>query len=261
MTKLETISHNEKAAYQLADREQWRDAAKVLLSVARTEPRKIARWLVIAQWQRQGGDPRAAAKTLNSALNLITSKRPRLPEDELLAMLVVLTECHLESQNWEDAITTGREVLECVPHHHYGQELLATALLQAGELEEAETIMRDLVMQSPRDPLHRLRLASLLQLQGKLGEATREFERIVDLHPDFALLSDAHEALEVLDRMQTQQVLVLASEQLGFRRHLENDIEDALDSLNFHLSESGVDSLKSMIWDGSFAPETPLRLH
>jgi tetratricopeptide (TPR) repeat protein len=260
MTNSETIAASENAAKNLAEREQWRDAAKELLRAARAEPGNAARWLQIAQWQRQSGDARSAASTLRTALRLNKKSAQRTPEDDI-ALHQALAEAHLETQNWEEAITVCQALLKLAPRHHFAQELLATALLQSGKLDEAERVMRGLIAQSPRDPLHRLRLATLLQLQGRLGEATREFERIIELHPDFALAADAHDAVETLDRMQTQQVLVLASEQLAFRRRLETDLDGALESLNFHLSESGYDSLKNMIWDGSLTPETPLRLH
>jgi tetratricopeptide (TPR) repeat protein len=261
MTNSESIAASEDAAKNLAEREQWRDAAKALLRAAKAEPGNAARWLQIAQWQRQSGDAKSAASTLQTALRLNHKKSARLAASENIALHQALAEVHLEAQDWDKAIAVCHALLDLMPRHHFAQELLATALLQAGRLGEAEQVMRDLIAQSPRDPLHRLRLATLLQLQGKLGDATREFERIIELHPEFALAAEAREAVETLDRMQTQQVLMLASEQLTFRRHLETDIEGALASLNFHLSESGYDSLKNTIWDGSLAPETPLRLH
>jgi tetratricopeptide (TPR) repeat protein len=255
----ETIAASEDAAKNLAEREQWRDAAKELLRAARAEPQNLGRWLQIAQWQRQSGDAKSAAQTLQTALRL-HKKNTRLAADDA-ALRQALAEAYLEAQNWEEAIVACRALLKMSPSHHFAQEILATALLQAGDLSEAENVMRDLMTQSPRDPLHRLRLATLLQLQGKLGAATREFERVLDLHPDFALANEAREAVETLDRMQTQQVLMMASEQLAFRRHLEDDLIGALEVLGFYLTESGEDSLRHIIWDGSFPSETPTLLH
>jgi tetratricopeptide (TPR) repeat protein len=268
MTNSQTIAASEAAAKNLAEREQWAKAAKALLRAAKAEPGNAARWLQIASWQRQSGDAKSAVQTLETALRLnakLNQKKssestPLAPVDDL-ALRVALAETHLESQNWDDAAAACQAILKIEPRHHFAQELLATAWLQSGKLDDAENVMRSLIVQSPRDPLHRLRLATLLQLQGKLGEALIEFERVIDLHPDFVLAAEARDAVETLDRMQTQQVLVLASEQLTFRRLLETDLEAALASLNFHLSESGEDSLRHMIWDGSFTPETPIRFH
>ena len=121
--------------------------------------------------------------------------------------------------------------------------------------------MRALLTISPLDPLHRLRLATLLQLQGKLGEATREFERTIEMHGHMPIVAEAYGALENLERMQTQQVLMLASERLDFRRLLETDIIEALDSLGFYLSEGACESLQHTIWDGSFFEEEAPRVH
>lgn len=264
MVDIDPVVANENAAQVLADAQLWLEAASALTRAARAEPANIARWLKIAQWQRQCGEARLAAKTLQTALRLNRknkNSRSRLQPDDDAVLLQTLAEVHLEAQNWEDAIAVCNLLIEASSQHHYAQEMVATALLQSGRMDEAEAVMRNLIAQSPRDPLHRLRLATLLQLQGKLGDATREFERVIHLHPDFALAAEAREAVENLDRMQTQQILLLASEQLAFRRQLESDMESALEILNFHLSESGYDSLKHMIWDGSIASEPPLRFH
>ena len=264
MTLHETITASENQARGLAEKEQWREAARELLRAAKAEPRNTARWLQIAAWQRQSGDAKTAAQTLQTALRLNNNNKKKstlLPPDDSTALRQALAEAHLEAQNWDEAMSVCRALLEISPHHHFAQELLATALLQSGNLSESETVMRNLILQSPRDPLHRLRLATLLQLQGRLGDSTREFERVLGLHPEFALAGEAHEAVETLDRMQTQQVLIMASEQFSFRRELETDMESALETLGFYLSESGRDSLKHLIWDGSLTSESPTRLH
>jgi tetratricopeptide (TPR) repeat protein len=257
MTPTETIAASEDAAKNLAEQQQWREAARRLLRAAKAEPHNTARWLQIASWQRQSGDARLAASTLQTALRLNAKNK----DVEDLSLRQALIEAHLEAQSWIEAATACRALLKISPRHHFAQEMLATALLQAGNLVEAETVMRDLMSQSPRDPLHRLRLATLLQLQGKLGESNREFERVIHLHPHFPLQSEAREAVETLDRMQTQQVLIMASEQLAFRRQLETDMTGALEMLGFHLSESGEDSLRHIISDGVPATETLVRFH
>ena len=257
----ETIAAGEHAAQDLAERQQWRDAAKALLRVAKAQPRKLERWLQIAQWQRQGGNAREAAETLETALRLNARKSKPLSSRGELELRQALCEAHLESQNWDAAIEACKSLLEIAPGHHFVREMLATAYLQTGELPLAEQVMRALLQDSPRDPFHRLRLATLLQLQGKLGDATREFERVLFLYPDFPLAAEARDALETLDRMQTQQVLIMASEQLTFRRELETDMNSALEALGFYLSESGFDSLKHIIADGEPGNEPRSFIH
>jgi hypothetical protein len=48
-------------------------------------------------------------------------------------------------------------------------------------------MMQELLQMSPRDPLHRLRYATLLQLQGRSGDALREFQLVLQLYPDAPL--------------------------------------------------------------------------
>ena len=259
-SELRTATENQ--ARDLAERECWREAARELLRVAKAEPRDAARWLQIAQWQRQSGDAIAAAQTLETALKLNGRKRgATLDESDSLALWQALAEAWLEAQNWSACQAACEILLQLSPRHHFAMEILATALLQSGAIASAENVMRELLQLSPFDPLHRLRLATLLQLQGKLGESTREFERVIDMHRSFPILEEAREALETLERMQTQQVLMLASERLDFRRHLETDLDGALETLGFYLSDNGRESLQHMIWDGSFSDESAPRLH
>ncbi len=259
-SELRTATENQ--ARDLAERQRWREAARELLRVAKAEPRDTSRWLQIAQWQRQSGDILAAAQTLETALKLNGRKRSKaLDERDSIALWLALAEAQLEAQNWSACLKSCEVLLKLSPRHHFGMEILATALLQSGDPAAAEKVMRELLQLSPFDPLHRLRLATLLQLQGKLGASALEFERVIDIHRDAPILEEAREALETLERMQTQQILMLASERLDFRRHLEDDMESALETLGFHLSENGRESLQHMIWDGSFSDEATPRLH
>ena len=109
--------------------------------------------------------------------------------------------------------------------------------------------MARLLLISPRDPLHRLKLATLLQLQGQLGASSREFQRVLETHGDFPFAADAADAVEALDRLQTQQILMMAAEQNHFRLKLERQFDTALAEGGFHLSEAGRESLRHMVAD------------
>jgi tetratricopeptide (TPR) repeat protein len=142
-------------------------------------------------------------------------------------------EIALKDQSWDDCIAACHSLLQLDPRHHFAQETLATALLQLGQVEEAIAAVRRLLEISPRDPLHRLRFATLLQMQGRPGESLREFERIAAMYPDAPFSDDAREAVENLERLQTQQILLMAAEQDTFR--------------GFYLTENGFESLRQMI--------------
>ncbi len=153
----------------------------------------------------------------------------------------------LETQNWEACLAACRALLRLDNRHHFAQETLVTALLQSGETEAATTAVRRLLEISPRDPLHRLRLATLLQMGGKPGDSLREFERISAMYPEAPFSGDAQEAIENLDRLQTQQILLMAAEQDSFRWQLERDTEATLEENGFYLTENGYESLRQMI--------------
>jgi tetratricopeptide (TPR) repeat protein len=156
-------------------------------------------------------------------------------------------ESSLKTQSWNECIKACEKLLTLDPKHHFAQETLATALLQLGQVPEAVSAIQRLLQLSPRDPLHRLRFATLLQMEGKHGESLREFERIVAMYPDAPFTPDAQEAIETLDRLQTSQILLLASERNEFRWQLEREPKVALEENGFYLSDNGFEILCQMI--------------
>ena len=156
-------------------------------------------------------------------------------------------ESDLQQQNWDECIEACRSLLQLDPRHHFAQETLATALLQIGETDAATQAVRRLLELSPRDPMHRLRYATMLQMQDQFGPAAREFERITLMYPDAPFALDALEAIENLDRMQTSQILMLAAEHNEFRWRLEREMTELLEEQEFYLSENAAESLRQMI--------------
>lgn len=243
MSNEESIEIWDAEAEKLAERQRWAAAARVLSRAAKAEPHQPARWVQIAEWQVQDGDVVAAIRTLERALKLNDEAIARIP------LLLALAETHLGAQNWDDGALACHEILKVEPRHHAALELLATAFLQTNQLPQAAEVMERLLLISPRDPLHRLKLATLMQLQGALGASSREFQRVLETHGDFPFAGDASEAVEALDRLQTQQILMMAAEQNQFRLKLERHFDAALAEGGFHLSESGRESLRHMVAD------------
>lgn len=244
-------------AATLAGREQWKAAARVLKRAAQAVPHDAARWKQVAEWQVQSGDIRAAIRTLEQALKLNLDSTATLRIELWLA----LAETHLAGQNWELGAQACGEILRLSPRHHAALELLATTCLQTNQLDAAIEAIELLLLISPRDPLHRLKLATLLQLQGRLGESSQEFQRVLELYPTMPFSEDAEEAVEALDRLQTQQILMMASEQTTFRLKLERAFDMALAEGGFHLSDNGRESLRHMVADVNFDSPIPPRLH
>lgn len=141
-------------------------------------------------------------------------------------------------------------MLELQPRNHFALEMLATALLYDGQPKDAAHVMRQLLTLSPRDPLHRLKLATLLHLQGALGESLVEFQRVVNAYPDAPFTQEAQEAIEALDRIQIQHILARFTEQTDFNHALQGEFDETLDDEGYHLSDSGLESLRHMLADG-----------
>ena len=175
-------------------------------------------------------------------MNAFSSATPKNIE-----LMRARAESHLHAQNWDDCIASCRELLKLDPRHHFAQETLATALLQIGETAAAVAAVKRLLEISPRDPMHRLRYATMLQMQDQFGLAAREFERIALMYPDSPFVPDALEAIENLDRMQTSQILMMAAEHDEFRWKLERDMTELLEEQDFYLSENAAESLRQMI--------------
>ena len=175
-------------------------------------------------------------------MNVTSSATPKCIE-----LMRARAESSLKSQNWDECIENCHLLLKLAPRHHFAQETLATALLQVGQTKAAVAAVKRLLEISPRDPMHRLRYATMLQMQDRFGEAAREFERITLMYPDAPFSPDAREAIENLDRMQTSQILMMAAEHDEFRWRLERDMNELLEEQGFYLSENAAESLRQMI--------------
>lgn len=264
------IARLEQQANALADERKWHDAAKVLSRIAQKTPADTSRWIQIARWQREARDFSAAAQTLQRALEEHDKAQPQSStrltnatvSSDTQRLWLALCETQAEAQNWAECVAACRSLLHLAPRHHAAREILATALLHQEHLAESENVLRELLQLSPRDPLHRLKLATLLQMQGRSGEALREFQRVVETYPEAPFANEAHEAIELLDNLQMQQLLMRAGEQPVFQQQMQNALDQTLSENGFHLTDEGRESLRHMMSDGRLAPETPrVRVH
>jgi tetratricopeptide (TPR) repeat protein len=180
----------------------------------------------------------------------------------MAALWQALAEAQWDARSWEGCIGACTRFLELQPRSLPVLEMQATALLQAGQPEQSMKVMQELLRLSPRDPLHRLRYATLLQLQGRSGDALREFQRVLLQYPDAPFVGEANEAVEALDSIQIQQILMIAGEEHDFRYSLQQEMETVLSANGFYLSENGRESLRNMLGDGRPDIEAaPTRIH
>lgn len=268
------VARLEQQANALASERKWQDAARLLSRVAQAAPADVSRWLQIAGWQREARDFQASVQTLHQALeeqgkSARAQSSTRLAKDagqkatrDLERLWLALCETQAEAQNWAECVAACRSLLHLAPRHHLAREILATAHLHLEQLAETENVLRELLLLSPRDPLHRLKLATLLQMQGKSGEALREFERVAESYPEAPFAGEALEAIELLDNLQMQQLLMRAGEQPMFHQQMQSALDETLRDNGFQLTDEGRESLRHMMSDGRIAPEPErVRLH
>lgn len=267
---LKKVASATARARSLAAQQDWAGAAEAMRLVAERTPGDVNAWLQIAAWEQAAGHAEEALATLRRAIELNENRVDVLP-----ALWLALVEHLCQAQQWDEAALSALQGVEAAraaaragrepgalaeqgglarePHRlreHELLELLATARAHQGRFEEAGEAMRALLALSPRDPLHRMRLASLLQSHGALGEAAHEFERVLELAPNTFFARDAEVGLDLLDKAQIQQILTRAAEQRSFGLRLERDLDTTLAMHSFYLSESGRESLRQMIDDG-----------
>ena len=194
----------------------------------------------------------------------MTSFSPPKPQNtQNLAKWRDLAESHLKSQDWAGCIIACHALLKLDPRHHFAQETLSTALLQVGRVDEAIEAVQRLLEISPRDPFHRLRLATLYQMQDRHGASAREFERIAAMYPDAPFTADALDAIETLDRLQTTQIFLMAAQDARFRWDLERAPLQTLEENEFYLSENSLESLRQILPapDDDLDAPPPIRIH
>lgn len=246
--RAQRAQRTEARAHDLARQEKWGAAARAGLRAAQLEPTNARRWARTTRWQRQDGDPYGAVETARRALKHLETDAPNRELRTLLA------EALLECGQWEACVQECRTLIQHEPRHHAALETLATALLHQGQVAEAAETFRKLLCLSPRDSLHRLKLAALLHVQGHLGAALREFERVVAMSPSPEWTREAHEAIESLDRLQIEGIMLCVnrSDIRGeeFRRLVERDLDAALARHDFYLSEMGRETLQHLLGEG-----------
>lgn len=260
-------------ANALQERGEHAKAAAALHRLARVIRDAPRFWLRAAECARRDGKPQDAAKILREALrkngaarevDAVSDADAPLEKHEVSSsqrdLWLALAESYLETQDWNRCRRVCEFLVKAFSREHYAREMLATALLQSGQILEATTVMRELLSMSPLDALHRFKLATLLQIQGASGEAHREFTRVLaqspETHPgDFG--DEASEAVEILDNLQIRQILSRAAEDFAFGQELLLDFESAIEENDFHLSENGIGSLRQILSDGRPDGATP----
>lgn len=249
------LSKKRDAVRRLIAKQEWSRAAKAQLVIARAKPTDVESWAEAVRLRRAAREDEPAV--WEEAAKLLVGDVRNSAE-----LIACIAQWHGEASRWDECIAACDEVLRKFPKHHGALEMRSAALLHSGDIAGATESLRTLLRLSPRDPLHRLKYATLLQLQNETAAALQEYERVLAAHPDAPFADEARNAVELLDNMQMQQVMMRASEDLGFRREIQNSLDEALRGSGFYLSDGARETLRQNLSDGR--PETaaaPPRVH
>jgi len=249
------LSKKREAVRRLINKKEWSRAAKAQLTIARALPTDIESWAETVRLRRAA---REDEEPVWSEAATVLADNPK----NIAELLACIAQWHGEASRWEECVSACDAVLRNNPRHHAALEMKSAALLHSGDIEGATQSLQSLIRLSPRDPLHRLKYATLLQLQNETPAALREYERVLAAHPNAPFAEEARNAVELLDGLQMQQVMMRASEDLAFRREIQNSLDDALRSSGFYISDGARETLRQNLSDGRpKAPLSPPRVH
>ena len=221
---------------------------------ARERAADLARWRAVVEVA--GAAKQDAVPLLLHGIELLADNDAARAE-----IWALLAEVEGEAQRWRECIAACDEALQIAPRHHAALEMRAAALLHSGDIEGSAATLEKLLRVSPRDPLHRLKYATLLQLKDETARAAQEFERVLRSHPDAPFAEEAHAALELLDNIQGHHAMMRAGIDIEFRRALETDVDAALESGGLYLSETARESLRQNLADGRVQQEKKIFVH
>lgn len=158
---------------------------------------------------------------------------------------------HLYAQNsrWLECEKACLEVLEHQSDNLEITELMSTACLQNEHLDAAEHLLQTLLRRVPLDPWYRIRYATLLQTQGKLGASQQELLRLQTMKLPEAFTKEIEDSIEYLNQIQFQQVIVLLEHNKELRNALAQNPHEELQALGFQLTEPAIEMLQNVLWE------------
>jgi tetratricopeptide (TPR) repeat protein len=90
----------------------------------------------------------------------------------------------LEVGRWEEAIHECQVLLSLAPRSLPARDVLSAAYLQRGLIEKALQVTEEMITLDPHDAAHHFKRGVLLQQQGMVGPALREFQRVLQMDAD-----------------------------------------------------------------------------
>jgi len=161
----------------------------------------------------------------------------------------VLAHQYAQNSRWQECEEACLEVLERQSDNLEITELMSAACLQNEHWDAAEHLLQTLLRRVPLDPWYRMRYATLLQTQGKLGAAQQELLRLQQMRPPKEFTREIESSIEYLDQMQFQQVMVLLEHNMELRNALARKPHEELQALGFRLTEPTIEMLQNVLWE------------
>ncbi len=192
--------------------------------------------IAAVEWQRRRAD--AAMLALQHAIELQPHRTDAREK---------MVELYLEAGEVDSAIEQALQVLRQDPDNVTVRWSLVLAYLDKGDWESAVRTLDDLIAISPNEPMYHFNQAQVFQELGQWGLALISYERVVEIGTDRDLAERAREAIDMLERIQMEQILTLILEDPQFRRALQEDMEEALIERHFALSRSGMVVLRAIL--------------
>jgi len=250
------VSEWDDLAQRLAEHENWDQAAAALQQAAEADPFQLWRWLAISRWRKQCGQIAQAIAIISHAINLpevapkstFTAQQLWTAEDEM-ALWTELAYLYGQDSRWEECERACLEVLERDGDSIQIMELMATACLQTLHLDAAEQLLQNLLQRAPLDPWFRLRYATLLQMQGKSGNAQRELQRLLAMKIPALLQEEVRAHMQHLDELQIQQIAVLLQNTPGLPVTMARDPRKQLEEMGFHVTDPAIETIQNLLWE------------
>ena len=132
-----------------------------------------------------------------------TQGSARQPTVNILDGMLAAGVKHHRKGRLPDAELIYRRILAIDSRHPPTLYMLGTLAQEVGRLEVATQLISAAIVKDPDEPAYHCRFGTILQAQGKSGQAAASYRRALQIDPEFA---EAQANLEALQQLQGSAV-------------------------------------------------------
>jgi tetratricopeptide (TPR) repeat protein len=180
----------------------------------------------------------------NAALGAAEEAAALQPERQ--AAYELLMTIAIEAGDTERILAASNALIRLSPRHLLAFAAQSNAYLQLGDIDAAMRVTNNLIRLDPHTAAHRFRKAMMCQHKGEIGLAVQELVIALQLEPEGPYAEAAHDALQMLDLLQIDQIMTLASEDSVFRTKFLREPNATASEKGFVLSEHGTHLLREL---------------